>query len=368
MFKRILIADRGEIAVRIIRTCRDLGIVSVAIYSEVDRDAMYALIADEAICIGPAEETESYLNTERILAAACAVHADAIHPGCGLLSKSVPFADAVKQYGMTFIGPSADSIHAAGNQCKIFKIAHDIGIPIITDADDLMMEAPHKIAFQVLGDTYGQVVHLFERDGSYKARNQKLLTESPSPFLTEELRSEMGEAAVRLAKAIGYFSIGTVDFLVDGNGRYYFVEMHPSIQTEHSVTEAVTGFDLVVEQIRMAAGQPLGYVQKDIVLWGHAIECHINAGDVSQDFGGRPGCIHRLNFPSGPGVRVDAAVYQDYEMPLFCDSLLVKIIVHGLNRSHALSRARRAMAELKIEGIPTTTDILCEILYEPSYG
>ncbi|MDR3207522.1 MAG: acetyl-CoA carboxylase biotin carboxylase subunit [Oscillospiraceae bacterium] len=431
MFKRILIANRGEIAVRIIRTCRDLGIVSVAVCSEADRDAMHAQIADETVCIGPARAADSYLDIRRVLSAAMAVKADAIHPGYGFLSENADFIDQTEACGLTFIGPSAAAIRLLGDKARAIDTARrarvptipgsrgladtleaasaaagKIGYPLLVKAtaggggrgirqvnapeelasaydaaraearsnfgDDgvyleKLIQNPRHIEFQVLGDQHGQVVHLFERECSIQRRHQKLIEESPSPLLTAALRQKMGDAAVRLAKAAGYWGAGTVEFLVDSDRRFYFMEMNPRIQVEHPVTEMVTGLDLVAEQIRLAAGQPLGLVQQDILQTGHAIECRINAEDPARNFAPCPGPIRALNLPGGPGVRVDAAIYQDYAVPPFYDSLLAKLIVHGHDRSQALSRARRAIAEFLVEGIPTTADFQLQILRDPDF-
>lgn len=431
LFKRILIANRGEIAVRIIRTCRDLGIISVAVYSEADRDAMHTQIADEAICIGPARASESYLNMDRILSAACAIRADAIHPGYGLLSENARFVDQVTKCGLTFIGPSAEAIRLLGDKSQAIRTAREAGVPTVPGSNGLIsdvahareaaheigfpllikataggggrgirlvqsdselavafdaarseaqanfadngvymerfIQAPRHIEFQVLGDRHGSVVHLFERECSIQRRHQKLIEESPSPFLTPALRAEMGDAAVRLAKAAGYYNAGTVEFLVDRDGRYYFMEMNPRIQVEHPVTEFVTGFDLVAEQIRIAAGEPLGYEQSELTQKGHAIECRINAEDPSRQFAPCPGQVSALNLPGGPGVRVDAAIYQEYVVPPFYDSLLAKLITHGNDRAQALARAQRAMAEFLVEGVQTTVDFQLQILREPDF-
>ncbi|MCL2747662.1 MAG: acetyl-CoA carboxylase biotin carboxylase subunit [Oscillospiraceae bacterium] len=432
MFKRILIANRGEIAVRVIRTCRDLGILSVAIYSEADRDAMHAQIADEAICVGPPRAAGSYLHMERILAAACAVGADAIHPGYGFLSENADFADRAEALGITYIGPGSKALRLLGDKARAVRAAKLAGVPTIPGSDgpvhdigqasqtaraigyplyikavaggggrgirlvreeaeleaafdlaraeaqasfaasDVYMERaivkPRHVEFQVLGDHHGQVVHLFERECSIQRRHQKLIEESPSPLLTREMRQEMGEAAVKLARAAGYHNAGTVEFLVGEDKRFYFMEMNPRIQVEHPVTECVTGMDLVAEQIRIAAGQPLGFAQEDLSLDGHAIECRVNAEDPSKDFAPRPGSIMALNLPGGPGVRVDAAIYQGYVIPPYYDSLLAKLIVFGHDRAQAIARARRAMAEFLVEGVPTTADFHLQILRDYAFA
>ncbi|MDR0381514.1 MAG: acetyl-CoA carboxylase biotin carboxylase subunit [Oscillospiraceae bacterium] len=431
MFKRILIANRGEIAVRIIRTCRDLGIISVAVFSEADRDSMHAQIADEAVCIGPAALGESYLNAGRILAAALAVGADAVHPGYGFLSENAHFAECAAACGLTFIGPPPEAIRLLGDKARAIQTARAAGVPVVPGSEGVVPDAeraaavareigypllikavsggggrgirlveepsalaaaytaacaeaqagfgdgsvyierflrrPRHIEFQVLGDQYERIVHLFERECSIQRRHQKLIEESPSPLLTADLRAEMGAAAVRLAQAAGYSGAGTVEFLVDENRAFYFIEMNPRIQVEHPVTECVTGLDLVAEQIRIAAGQPLGLSQADLRQRGHAIECRVNAEDPARGFLPVPGPIRTLNLPGGPGVRVDAAIYQDYVVPPYYDSLLAKLIVHGHDRDQALARARRAMAEFHVEGVPTTTDFQLQILREPDF-
>ncbi len=431
MFRRILIANRGEIAVRVIRTCRDLGIISAAVYSEADRDALHAQIADESVCIGPARATESYLLSDRILAAAVAMGADAIHPGYGFLSENIAFARRAGELGITFIGPSPEAMRLLGDKAQAIQTAKSAGAPVVPGTDGLLRDlahakieaerigypvmlkatsggggkgirlvreecelasaydtaraeakanfaddglymekfivSPRHIEFQVLGDKHGNMVHLFERECSIQRRHQKLIEESPSPFLTPALRAEMGAAAVRIARAAGYYNAGTVEFLVDADGKYYFMEMNPRIQVEHPVTEWVTGLDLVAEQIRIAAGAPLGYAQSDLVQRGHAIECRLNAEDPARAFAPCPGVIRALNLPGGPGVRVDSAVYQDYRVPPYYDSLLAKLIVHGRDRAEALARTRRALAEFIFEGVTTTADFQSQILQEPDF-
>ncbi len=431
MFKRILIANRGEIAVRILRTCRDLGVVSVAVYSEADADALHTQIADESICIGPAPARESYLNPERIISAAMAIGADAIHPGYGFLSENAAFAEMVINHGMAFIGPTPETLRLLGEKTKALETAAKAGVPVVPGSgglvrdldqarevaetigyplmikaamggggkgirlvnrvdelvsafnaaraealssfasDGLYMEkyiqSPRHIEIQVLGDKRGNLVHLFERECSIQRRHQKLIEESPSPFLTPELRADMGAAAVRIARAAGYYNAGTVEFLVDADRNYYFMEMNPRIQVEHPVTEWVTGLDLVAEQIRVAAGQKLSVTQEDLKQSGHAIECRINAEDPSRHFAPCPGLIMGLNFPGGPGVRVDSAVYQGYTVPPYYDSLLAKLIVHGRDRAEAMARTRRALAELLFEGIHTTVDYQLQILRDMDF-
>ncbi|MDR1692556.1 MAG: acetyl-CoA carboxylase biotin carboxylase subunit [Oscillospiraceae bacterium] len=426
MFGKILIANRGEIAVRVIRACRDMGIVSVAVFSETDRDALHTQLADESVCIGPAPSKDSYLNTDRIISAALASRADAIHPGYGYLSENAAFAEQCAKYGLTFIGPSPEALLLLGDKARAVETARNAGVPVVpgsngtlNNADEarklakeigfpLMLKAaaggggrgirllngmselssafsaasaeaqsffgdgrlylekyiqrPRHIEFQILGDRHGTVVHLFERECSLQRRHQKLLEESPSPFLTPKKRAEMGDAAVRLAKAAGYYGVGTVEFLAAADGQYYFMEMNPRIQVEHPVTELVTGIDLVSEQIRVALGAPLGYSQEDIVLRGHAMECRVNAEDPDHGFAPRPGTIQGLHVPGGPGVRVDSAIYQGYTVPPYYDSLLAKLIVHAHDRTGALTRMKRAMAEFLVDGIVTNCDFHLRLL------
>ncbi len=431
MFKRILIANRGEIAVRIIRTCRDLGVISVAVYSEADRDALHTQIADESICIGPAPAASSYLDMQRIVSAALSIGADAIHPGYGFLSENTKFAEMIAACGLTFIGPSKEALTLLGDKTRAVETARRAGVPTVPGSNGLLRDAAHAreiaseigypvllkatmggggkgirlveseeaiqaafdaaraearanfgddglymekyvvrprhVEIQVFGDKHGNVIHLFERECSIQRRHQKFIEESPSPFVTPELRARMGESAVKIAKATGYYNAGTVEFLVDPDGNYYFMEMNPRIQVEHPVTECVTGFDLVAEQIRIAAGEALGLTQADVKQVGHAIECRINAEDPTRNFAPCPGVIRGLNFPGGPGVRVDSAIYQDYKVPPFYDSLLAKLIVHGRTRQEALARTQRALVEFLVEGIPTTADFHLQILREPDF-
>ena len=432
MFRKILIANRGEIAVRIIRACRDMGIVSVAVRSEADHDALHAQIADECVCIGAASTRESYLNIDRVLSAALASGADAIHPGYGFLSENDRFAEGCAAHGLTFIGPSPEALRSLGDKATAIRTAKAAGAPTVPGSDgivetpedaltwaekigyplllkassggggkgirlvqdeaalaqafstaraeaeanfgdsSLYMEkfivSPRHVEFQILADAYGNTVHLGERECSIQRRHQKLLEESPSPFVTEELRRRMGDAAVRIAKAARYTGAGTIEFLVDKDRQFYFMEMNPRIQVEHPVTEFVTGRDIVREQIRIALGQPLGYAQEDVCLSGHAIECRVCAEDPARGFAPSPGLIESLNVPGGPGVRVDTAIYQGYRVPPYYDSLLAKLIVHAPNREVAIARMRRAMAEFLFEGIQTNTDFHLMILQEPDFA
>lgn len=431
MFNKILIANRGEIALRIIRACREMGIKTVAVYSEADREALHTLLADEAICIGPAASSESYLNMERILTATVAMKADAIHPGFGFLSENTRFAELCEKCNITFIGPSAEIIHKMGNKSEArktmmeagvpvvpgskepvytveegLKMAKEIGFPVMIKAssggggkgmrisrseedfeanfqnaqmesvkgfsDDTMyiekyIEQPRHIEFQIMADKFGNVVHLGERDCSIQRRHQKVLEESPSVAISEELRREMGETAVRAAKAVGYENAGTIEFLLDKNKNFYFMEMNTRIQVEHPVTEFVSGIDLIKEQIRVAAGEHLSVSQEDIHIQGHAIECRINAENPSRNFMPCPGLISNVHFPGGNGVRVDTHIYNDYRVPANYDSMLMKLIVHGKDREEAIAKMRSALGELIIEGIDTNLDFQYEILSNPVY-
>ena len=431
MFDKILIANRGEIAVRIIRACREMGIKTVAVYSEADKDSLHTLLADEAICIGPAPSGQSYLNMERILAATVATKAEAIHPGFGFLSENARFAEMCQKCNITFIGPSADVINKMGNKSEARKTMMEAGVPVVPGgkepvhtaeealelakkigfpvmikassggggkgmrvsrseedfeanfqnaqmesikgfSDDTMyleryVERPRHIEFQIMADKYGNVIHLGERDCSIQRRHQKVLEESPSVAISEALRKEMGETAVRAAKAVNYENAGTIEFLLDKNGNYYFMEMNTRIQVEHPVTEMVSGMDLIKEQIRVAAGEPLSVSQDEIRIKGHAIECRINAENPAKNFMPCPGLITNVHIPGGTGVRVDTHIYNDYKVPANYDSMLMKLIVHGRNREEAIARMRSALGELIIEGIDTNLDFQFEILGNPAY-
>ena len=431
MFEKILVANRGEIAVRIIRACREMGIKTVAIYSEADRDALHTLLADEAICIGPAPSTQSYLNMERILTATVAMKADAIHPGFGFLSENARFAELCKKCNITFIGPSAEIIHKMGNKSEARKtmmeagvpvvpgteepvytvergmeLAKEIGFPVMIKAssggggkgmrvsfseedfemnfktaqqesikgfsDDTMyiekyIEQPKHVEFQIMADKYGNVIHLGERDCSIQRRHQKVLEESPCIAISEELREKMGETAVRAAKAVGYENAGTIEFLLDKHKNFYFMEMNTRIQVEHPVTEMVSGLDLIKEQILVAAGEPLSVTQDQIRLNGHAIECRINAENPAKNFMPCPGRISNIHLPGGNGVRVDTHIYNDYKVPANYDSMLLKLIVHGKDREEAIAKMRSALGELIIEGIDTNLDFQYEIINNPEF-
>lgn len=426
MFNKILIANRGEIAIRIIRACRELGIKTVAVYSTADRSALHAQIADEAICIGPALSKDSYLNSKALLAACEVTGAEAIHPGFGFLSENSQFVRLCDKCGIKFIGPSADAMDAMGDKANAKKtmiennvpvvpgsdgvvesieeakeIADKIGYPIMVKAsaggggrgirrvdtpdeleaaitaakqeakqffanDDIYIEKfivdPRHVEIQLLADEQGNVIYLGERDCSLQRRNQKVLEESPSPIMTEELRKAMGEAAVRAAKACGYANAGTVEFLVDKDRNFYFMEMNARIQVEHPVTEMVTGVDLVKAQIKIADGQPLEYVQDDIKINGHVIECRINAEEPKNNFRPCPGKIKSIHMPGGFGVRIDTAVYQGYEIPPYYDSMIAKVLVKGRNRKEAIQKMKVALSEFLIEGINTNIDFQLNLL------
>ena len=432
MFTKILVANRGEIAVRIIRACREMGIKTVAVYSEADRDSLHTLLADEAICIGPAPSDKSYLNMERIISATVAMKAEAIHPGFGFLSENARFAELCEKCSITFIGPSADLINKMGNKSEarktmmeagvpvvpgskepVYKVeeakamAEEIGYPVMIKAssggggkgmrisygpddfeanflnaqmesvkgfsDDTMyleryIEKPRHIEFQIMADKQGHVVHLGERDCSIQRRHQKVLEESPSIAISQELRKKMGETAVRAARAVGYENAGTIEFLLDKNKNFYFMEMNTRIQVEHPVTEMVTGMDLIKEQIRIAAGEPLSVTQDQIRIQGHAIECRINAENPAKNFMPCPGMITNVHTPGGNGVRVDSHIYCDYRVPPNYDSMLLKLIVHGKDRESAIAKMRSALGELVIEGIETNLDFQYEILNHEAFG
>lgn len=431
MIKKILIANRGEIAVRIIRACREMGIETVAVYSEADKEALHTKLADEAICIGPAPSRESYLSMDRIISATIVSGADAIHPGFGFLSENSKFAELCEQCNITFIGPNSEIIAKLGNKqearntmiaagvpvipgstepiydaVKGAQIAAQIGYPVIVKAalggggkgmrvaqtpeefeqsfqtaqketqmafgDNTMyiehfVEHPRHIEFQILADAYGNVVHLGERDCSIQRNHQKMIEESPSIALTEELRNKMGEAAVKAAKAAGYVNAGTIEFLLEKNGSFYFMEMNTRIQVEHPVTEWVTGIDLIKEQIRIASGEKLAFRQEDIHLSGHAIECRINAENPAKGFRPSPGTITDMYLPGGKGIRIDSAIYSGYTIPPYYDSMVAKLIVWAKNRNEAIQKMQSALGEVIIEGVDTNVDYQYEILHHPAY-
>ena len=431
MFNKILIANRGEIAVRIIRACREMGIQTVAVYSEADKDCLHTLLADEAICIGPAVSGQSYLNMERILAATVAMKADAIHPGFGFLSENAKFAKLCAECNITFIGPSAEIISKMGNKSEARKtmmeadvpvvpgskepvhtpqdgleMAKTIGFPVMIKAssggggkgmrisrsakdftelfnaaqmesvkgfsDDTMyiekyIEKPRHVEFQIMADKHGNVVHLGERDCSIQRRHQKVLEEAPCDVISPELRRRMGDTAVRAAKAVGYENAGTIEFLLDKDKNFYFMEMNTRIQVEHPVTEMVTGMDLIKEQIRVAAGEPLSVTQEDVTIKGHAIECRINAENPSKNFMPCPGLITNVHIPGGNGVRVDTHIYSDYKVPANYDSMLMKLIVYDKDRESAIAKMRSALGEVVIEGIETNINFQYEILENDAF-
>ena len=431
MFQKILIANRGEIAVRIIRACREMGIKTVAVYSEADRDALHTLLADEAICIGPAPSAESYLNMEQILTACVAMKADAIHPGFGFLSENAKFAELCEKCHIRFIGPPAEVIHRMGNKSEArktmmeagvpvipgskepvftveegLKTAREVGFPVMIKAssggggkgmrvsygeddfasnfqnaqmesvkgfsDDTMyierfVERPRHIEFQILADSFGNVVHLGERDCSIQRRHQKVLEEAPCSVISPELRKQMGETAVRAAKSVGYENAGTIEFLLDKDKNFYFMEMNTRIQVEHPVTEMVSGLDLIKEQIRVAAGEPLSVTQDQVEIRGHAIECRINAENPQKHFMPCPGRIQTVHLPGGNGVRVDTHIYSDYKVPANYDSMLMKLIVYDKDREAAIAKMQSALGEVIIEGIETNINFQYEILENEAF-
>ena len=418
MFEKILVADRGEIALRVIRTCRELGIRTVAVYSEADANSLHVLMADEDVCIGPPPGEASYRHFANILSAAGLTNADAVHPGYGPLAENADFAELCESCGITFIGPPVAAFNRMGDKATARRCMEEAGVPVIPGSreevktleearhlaagigfplrlkaaaggggrgmrvvngeeeldeawrmasleartaftsDALYMERSidnaRHIEIQVLGDHHGTVVHLGERECSIQRRNQKLLEESPSPAVDEELRQRLGEAAVKGAASVGYASAGTVEFLVDGDREFYFLEMNKRIQVEHPVTEMVSGVDLIGEMIRVAGGDRLGYGQEDLDLTGHAIECRINAEDPDRNFMPSAGTITALHLPGGHGLRIDSHIYQGYEVPPYYDSLLAKIVTWGRDRAQAIARMRRVLAEATIEGVATT--------------
>ena len=399
MFNKILIANRGEIAVRIIRACREMGIRTVAVYSEADKDCLHTLLADEAICIGPAPSSQSYLNMERILSATVAMKADAIHPGFGFLSENARFAKLCQQCNITFIGPSAEIINRMGNKSEARNTMMQAGVPVVPGSkepvytaeedftehfnaaqlesvkgfsDDTMyiekyIEKPRHVEFQIMGDKFGHVVHLGERDCSIQRRHQKVMEESPCEVISPELRKKMGEVAVKAAKAVNYENAGTIEFLLDKDKNFYFMEMNTRIQVEHPVTEMVSGIDLIKEQIRVAAGEPLSVSQEDIQIKGHAIECRINAENPKKHFMPCPGRITNVHIPGGNGVRVDTHIYNDYKVPANYDSMLMKLIVYDKDRASAIAKMRSALGEVIIEGIETNIDFQYEILENEAF-
>ncbi len=431
MFKKVLIANRGEIALRILRACQELGVRTVAVYSEADRESLHVRFADEDVCIGPPPSTESYLNIPRIIAAAEVTGAEAIHPGYGFLAENAEFSEICQRSDITFIGPTPSQIRAMGDKAtaraammeagvptvpgsaaviddldEAMEVAKEIGFPIMVKASaggggkgmrvvqepdglarafegarnearaafgdpgvylEKCLVKPRHVEIQVFGDEHGRVIHLGERDCSLQRRHQKLVEEAPSPALTPELREKMGSDAVKGAQAIDYVGAGTVEFLLDEDGSYYFIEMNTRIQVEHPVTEVTSGFDLVKEQILVAAGEPLSFPMEPVVLRGHAIEFRVNAEDPDRNFQPSPGQITTFHPPGGPGVRLDTHVYAGYRVPPYYDSLLAKLIVSGKSREEALVRSRYALNSFVIEGVSTTIPFLSEIVESPGF-
>lgn len=433
MFKKVLIANRGEIAVRVIRACRELGIKTVAVYSTADKNALHAMLADEAVCIGGAQSKDSYLNVRAIISACEITGAEAIHPGFGFLSENPAFARMCEKCGIVFIGPRATSIEMLGDKAQAKETMKENGVPVIMGSDgaisnihaaktlsldlgypvlvkasaggggrgirivhseeeleaqmkaarqealacfgndeiyiEKFIENPKHIEIQILADNYGDVIYLGERDCSMQRRNQKVLEEAPSPapFMTQELRDKMGRAAVTAARVCGYRNAGTIEFLVDKNGDFYFMEMNTRIQVEHPITEAVTGVDLVKQQLLIAAGERLTIKQEDVKLKGHAIECRINAEDPAKDFRPSPGRINTLFVPGGFGVRVDTAAYSGYEIPPYYDSMIGKLIVHGATREEAIAKMNWALAEFIVDGVATNVDFQLKLIRRPEF-
>lgn len=431
MFKRILIANRGEIAVRIIRACREMGIRTVAVYSQADRNAVHVGLADEAVCIGKAEASDSYLNMERIISAAIAVGAEAIHPGFGFLSENAEFVQMCEQHHITFIGPSSELISRMGNKSEAKKTMKQAGVPVVPGteepvynleeakreaerigypvmikassggggkgmriarsreefavsfqaaqqesirafADDSMyleryVQNPRHVEVQIMADKYGQVIQLGERDCSIQRRHQKMIEESPSPALTDEIRKKIRSTAVQAAKAVNYESAGTIEFLLDDSGEFFFMEMNTRIQVEHPVSELISGVDLIREQILVAAGEALSVAQEDILFRGHAIECRINAEDPIRGFLPCPGTITHLHLPGGNGVRIDTAIYEGYQIPPNYDSMLVKVITYDRDRKTAIRKMIRALDEMEIEGVETNLEFQYDILHQKDF-
>ena len=431
MLKKVLIANRGEIAVRIIRACREMGVRTVAIYSEADKNALHVQLADEAICVGPAPSNKSYLNVKAILEAACLTGADSIHPGFGFLSENPNFAKICQETGIKFIGPDYKLIELLGNKSRAKETMKRAGVPVVPGSDGLIyskeqavnlaeqfkypvmlkasaggggrgirvayskeelekeydivkqeakvafnddslylekfVENPRHVEIQILADEHGNCIHLGERDCSVQRRNQKVLEETPSGILDEETRKNMGEVAVKAVKEIGYSNAGTIEFLVDKNKDFYFMEMNTRVQVEHPVTEMVTGMDIIKEQIKIASGEELTYKQEDIKFDGHSMEVRINAENPDKNFMPCPGTITGLHIPGGNGVRVDTAIYSGYTVPPTYDSMLAKLIVHGKNREESIAKMKSAVAEFVVEGITTNIDFLLKILENENF-
>ena len=429
--KKILIANRGEIAVRIIRACKEMNIKTVAIYSEADKNSLHTRLADEAICVGPAPSNKSYLNVKNIIEAACITHADSIHPGFGFLSENSKFAQICEESNIKFIGPKSDVIDLLGNKSNSKELMRKAGVPIIPgsngavrsikeainvcnkigypvmikaaaggggkgirvvnseeelessynivkqearisfSSDEVYIEKyiknPRHVEIQILADEHGNIVHLGERDCTIQRNHQKIIEETPSTAIDDRLRTKMGMAAIKAAKIAGYTSCGTVEFLVDSDKNFYFMEMNTRIQVEHPITEMRTGIDIVKEQIKIAAGEPLKFKQRDIKFEGCSIECRINAENPSKNFMPCPGKITDIHLPGGNGIRVDTAIYSGYVIPPNYDSMIAKIIVHGATRNEAISKMKRALEELVIDGVDTNRDFLFEIIRNPDF-
>lgn len=430
-FSKILIANRGEIALRILRTCEEMGIATVAVHSTIDRHALHVQLAGEAVCIGDPPSSKSYLNIPNIISAALTRNATAIHPGYGFLAENAHFAEICADHQIIFIGPSPEAMRAMGDKSTAKETMRGVGVPTVPGSDGLLtdekealaiaqeigypvmvkataggggrgmrfvkeesdfiklfqaaqgeaeaafgnsgvylekfIECPRHIEFQILADSYGNVIHLGERDCSIQRRHQKLLEEAPSPALSQELREKMGMAAVMAAQSINYVGAGTVEFLLDPSGKFYFMEMNTRIQVEHPVTEMITGLDLIAEQIRIAQGERLGLTQEQVQFRGHAIECRINAEDPDRNFRPAPGRINGYLPPGGVGVRMDSHVYTDYEIPPYYDSLIGKLIVWAPDRPTAIRRMKRALQECAITGLPTTIGFHQKILENPAF-
>lgn len=431
MQNKVLIANRGEIAVRIIRACKELGITCVAVYSTADKDSSHVKFADEAICIGSQKSSNSYLHINNIVSAAIATGCNAIHPGYGFLAENDKFAEIVEKCNLKFIGPNHEVIRKCGNKLMARKIAKTCNVPVVSGSFELIkdvdegleiakqvgfpvlikassggggkgisivkeekdfkniftrtvmeaeanfgdssvyiekyIENPRHVEVQILADSYGNVIHLGERDCSIQRRNQKLIEEAPSPFINQKLRNELGESAIRIAKEVGYENAGTVEFIVDQEGNYYFIEVNTRIQVEHPVTELVTGIDIVKEQLKIAYGQKLAYKQKDINIKGWAIECRINAEDPVNDFRPSPGLIKNLILPGGNGIRVDSHIYSNYEIPPYYDSMIAKVIAYGNTRKEAIRKMRVALEQFVVDGIKTNIEFQYLIMHNPEF-
>lgn len=431
MLKKVLIANRGEIAVRIIRACREMGIRTVAVYSEADKEALHTKLADEAVCIGPAQSAKSYLNIKAILEAACLTGADSIHPGFGFLSENSNFAKICEEIGIKFIGPNYKLIDLLGNKSKAKETMKRAGVPVVPGSDGLIyskeqainlaekikypvmlkasaggggrgiriahskqelenvydlvkqeakvsfnddslylekfIENPRHVEIQVLGDEFGNAIHLGERDCSIQRRNQKVLEETPSPVLDDKLRAKMGETAVKAVKEIGYSNAGTIEFLVDKNKDFYFMEMNTRVQVEHPITEMITGIDIIKEQIKIASGEKLSYTQKEIKFTGHSMEARINAEDPEKNFMPCPGTVKELHLPGGNGIRIDTAIYAGYKIPPTYDSMIAKVIVHGKDRNESIAKMKSALAELVVDGVTTNIEFILKILDDENF-